>query len=306
MLKYKKEELMRKYCCKEIAVRISRLTLCAAAAGGGEIFMDARITEFFKNEKIEYFAALPYSDCREINSAIIEREEFQPKSVIIFLLPYYSGETENLSVYSASLDYHIIIKDITSRLSALISEIYPESRSRGYGDHSPIDERHAALISGLGILGDNGLLLNKKYGSYIFIADLVTDIEPSIMGVKAPCEIENCEHCGACKKACPTKILSGEGGDCLSAITQRKGELSENEISLMIKYNTVWGCDECQKACPYNKKEEITPLGFFKKDRIPRLTTEAVNAMDKAEFSRRAFAWRGRKTVLRNLKIFDL
>ena len=62
--------------------------------------MDIRtaISEFFAKNKIEYFSALRYSDCREINSAIIERENFSPKSVIVFALPYYTGECENMSV----------------------------------------------------------------------------------------------------------------------------------------------------------------------------------------------------------------
>ncbi len=266
--------------------------------------MNNSLTKFFKNEKIEYFSVISYSDCREINRNIIERAEFIPKSVIMFLIPYYAGAAENLSVYAASLDYHIIIRDITSRLAKEIERMYPQSKSCGYGDHSPIDERHAALISGLGILGDNGLLINEKYGSYVFAADLITDIEPECLGATAPMPISFCNRCGACKSACPTKILSGGGSDCLSAITQRKGELNEDEVALIKKHNTVWGCDECQNVCPHNKSVEVTPLEFFKNDRIPLLTTEIVENMTKDEFSKRAFAWRGKKTVLRNLSLF--
>ena len=72
---------------------------------------------------------------------------------------------------------------------------------------------------------------------------------------------------------------------------------------MMRKFNTVWGCDLCQSSCPHNNEPKITPLAFFREDRITRLTRERLNAMSKAEFNDRAFAWRGRKTVERNLDL---
>ena len=261
------------------------------------------LKEFFDSEKIEYFSVLDYRDCIEISAPIMEREDFAPRSVILFLLPYYTGECENISRYAASLDYHIAIREVGERLRAFILERFPEAKMRIFGDHSPIAERHAALISGLGIAGDSGLLINEKYGTYTFIGDMITDIPPELLGKTELCEISSCSHCGACKKACPTGILRGEGTDCLSAITQRKGELSEAEISLMKKHNTVWGCDLCQSACPHNKNPQKTPIEFFERERIFRLDRETLDGMSKEEFSRRAFAWRGRKTVERNLDL---
>lgn len=267
--------------------------------------MDSRIAEFFKKENIEYYAAIDYADVLEINPGLRERQNINAKSVIIFLLPYYSGETENLSRYAASLDYHIIIKNVAGRLSDLLRDLYPSSCAVGFGDHSPIDERGAALISGLGILGENGLLINEKYGSYVFIADVITDIPAELLGAGKPIPVSKCEGCGLCKKMCPTGILRNESTECLSAITQKKGELSEEEIDMMIKFNTVWGCDICQSVCPHNKNPRATPIEFFKKDRIEYLTSEVLDAMDKEVFSKRAFAWRGRKTVERNLKYYE-
>lgn len=265
--------------------------------------MRDKIKQCFIDHNVEFFSILSYSDLKEINGRIIEREGFKPQSAIVYLLPYYAGETVNLSRYAASLDYHIAISEINNSLIRLIKEHFPNSLVKGYGDHSPIDERHAALIGGLGILGDNGLIINEKYGTYVFIADVLTDIDPALMRCDMPSEIAFCEKCGACRKACPTGILSGEGTDCLSAITQRKGELSDSEIALMQSYNTVWGCDECQSACPHNKAPLITPIEFFHRDRIPHLTEELLDAMSEEDFSRRAFAWRKRKTVKRNLEL---
>ncbi len=267
--------------------------------------MESGLKKLFRDLKIEYFGVLAYSDCRETSGRIMERESFIPRSVILYLLPYYTGETENISRYAASLDYHLAIKEVNSKIEKYLSAEYKNSRCKGYGDHSPIDERHAALSLGLGVLGESGLLLNEKYGSYIFIGDTVTDIDPEALGASEPLPISRCEGCGACKKSCPTGILRGEGDDCLSFITQKKGELSESEKALMRKYKTAWGCDICQTSCPHNRTPKKTPLDFFYRERISALTGELLGSMDKESFEKRAFAWRGRRTVERNIEILN-
>ncbi|MBQ8321768.1 MAG: epoxyqueuosine reductase [Clostridia bacterium] len=267
--------------------------------------MNVGLEELFREMKIEYFAVIPYSDLVVTRDDIMKREDFTPRSVIVYLLPYYTGETVNISRYSASLDYHIAIGEVSARLGEYIKEQFPDASFRGYGDHSPIDERHAALAAGLGIAGDSGLLINEKYGTYIFIGDFITDIDPEILSAKAPEEPKRCISCGACREACPTGALRGESPECLSAITQKKGALTEYEKGLMRRYNTAWGCDICQSVCPYNQNPVKTPIEFFYRDRIDTLTADSLSSMSKEEFSKRAFAWRGRKTVERNLEILD-
>jgi len=259
------------------------------------------LKEYFLSRKIEYFATLSYSDCRVTNPALIEREGFIPKSVIIYLLPYYVGETENISRYAAALDYHIAIRNVADGLIERLSKEYPGASFKGYGDHSPIDEIHAGIAAGLGILGDNGLLINEKYGSYIFVGDVLTDIEPQLLGAVEPRGLATCIHCGECKRLCPTGILRGEEKSCLSAITQRKGELFNFEVDLMRKVDTVWGCDVCQEHCPYNRNPVTTPIEFFHKELILRLDRDTVDAMDKEALRKRAFGWRGRRVLERNL-----
>jgi epoxyqueuosine reductase QueG len=261
------------------------------------------LKEFFKNEGIEYFSVLDYKSCIEISSPIMEREDFSPKSVILFLMPYYTGETENISRYAASLDYHLAIREVGERLRSYLLDKFPSAKMKIFGDHSPIAERHAALISGLGIAGDSGLLINEKYGTYVFIGDMITDIPAELLGKSPLCEIAACPHCGACKRACPTGVLRGESEECLSAITQKKGELTDEEKSLMVKHNTAWGCDLCQVSCPYNKNPEKTPLEFFYRERLSRIDRVTLDSMSKDDFKKRAFAWRGRKTVERNIDI---
>ena len=270
---------------------------------------DTILNKIFAEEGIEYLSVVDYKECRSINPRLESKIPFTPSSVIVFVLPYYTGECENISRYAASLDYHIIIGEITGKIIEKLKKSYPVSNFVGVGDHSPIDERDCALKGGLGFIGDNGLIINEKYGSYVFLGDIICDLHPDELrkGVNHTLKNENteCCHCGACKKNCPTGILRGESSDCLSAITQRKGELSESDITLMKKYNTVWGCDVCQSCCPHNKNPKKTPIDIFYRERIQRLDMKILNSMTEDEFKRRAFSWRGRAVVERNLKLFD-
>lgn len=268
--------------------------------------LESKVKEIFLNEKIEYFAALSYSDCIETAPRILMRCGFEPRSVIVFLLPYYGGETVNLSRYAASVDYHIALREITASVIEGLKAILPSSNFYGYGDHSPIDERSAALSAGLGILGDNGLIINEKYGSYVFIGDIVSDVPPELLSAKSPSPIVRCEGCGACKNNCPGGILADPSGVCLSFVTQKKGELTDSETELIKRTGSVWGCDLCQSCCPHNRQPVLTPLSFFLENRVSRLTSEDLDEMSDEEFERRAFSWRGRKTVKRNLDILGI
>ena len=267
--------------------------------------MTERLECFFKEEGIEYYAVLDYAALRETKPHLIKKVGITPRSCIIFLIPYFSGIPDNFSAYAASRDYHLYVEEMTSRLIAILKEEYSGASFVGFGDHSPIDERHAAASADLGMLGDNGLIINEKYGSYVFLAEVISDARPDELGAKAPIAVKKCRGCGACRAACPTGILSGEGSACLSAITQRKGALSDEEAALLKKCNTVWGCDACQAACPYNKKAEFTPIKFFLEERIGRLSSDIILSMSDEEFSRRAFSWRGREVLLRNLAIAE-
>ena len=261
------------------------------------------LNEYFEGCKIEYYGVLPYDACREISPHIAKRAGFVPKSVIVYIIPYYTGPAENISCYAASLDYHGIIAKIGAGLSDVLRAVNPDANVASFGDHSPIDERHAASILGLGLLGDNYLLLNEKYGSYIFIGDVVTDIPAEILGADEQIIPGHCPGCGRCRAACPSGILRGESDSCLSAITQRKGILLPEEEEMMRKFNTGWGCDICQSACPFNKSPILTPIEYFYNDRISRLDRETLDAMSDEELKSRAFGWRGRAVLERNLRV---
>ena len=137
---------------------------------------DTILNKIFAEEGIEYLSVVDYKECRSINPRLESKIPFTPSSVIVFVLPYYTGECENISRYAASLDYHIIIGEITGKIIEKLKKSYPVSNFVGVGDHSPIDERDCALKGGLGFIGDNGLIINEKYGSYVFLGDIICDL----------------------------------------------------------------------------------------------------------------------------------
>ena len=258
------------------------------------------ISQLLSKEKIEYFGILPLSECRVINPRLYERTfcSWTPKSVIVLLVPYYSGEYKdrNLSLYAVPRDYHLYFKELYSRIEENLDRAFPEYNFKGFSDHSPINEVDAAAKCGLGLIGDKYQLINGKYGSYTFIGEIYTDAEFSEYDT---CGIEYCSHCGACISACPTK------DGCLSEITQKKGELSAEEKLLMIKHRTLWGCDICREVCPMNKGVAITPIEFFRTELIPVLNKQTLKGMSKEQFTSRAYSWRGKNTILRNIELFE-
>ena len=82
------------------------------------------MVKIFGELGISYVAALPYTECREINTALRLRMGFEPRTAILYLVPYYTGETVNISRYAASLDYHLAMREISERvISSLSAEL---------------------------------------------------------------------------------------------------------------------------------------------------------------------------------------
>jgi epoxyqueuosine reductase len=267
--------------------------------------------EILQGYGVEFSGAVPFSVCRVFDEDIITRRGIaisEIKSAILFLVPYYfdDGEKGNISVYARAHDYHLFFEKLYSDIVPKLETAY-NARFWGFADKSAIGEVGAASCAGLGAIGDNGLIINEKYGSFVFIGEILSDVDPERLGCSADVEYEPsfCTHCGACRAACPMN----EGQGCLSFVTQKKGELAAEEEALILKYGYAWGCDICAAVCPFTKKAiaagNTTPIEFFKNDRIAFLTFDAVEAMDKQTFKKRAFSWRGKKTIIRNLELFE-
>ncbi|MPM59582.1 Epoxyqueuosine reductase [bioreactor metagenome] len=118
-----------------------------------------------------------------------------------------------------------------------------------------------------------------------------------------------CIKCGRCMRSCPGQIILGDFNidprGCKSYLTQKKGELSDKELSIIAKTNLVFGCDVCQDVCPHNQNIEQTKIAEFRTDLVHKLDYNELSSMSNKDFSRRygshAFSWRGKKILLRNL-----
>jgi len=181
------------------------------------------------------------------------------KSVISLGLNYYTDNDQQdplspkISRYAYGADYHYIIKKKVKQLLNTINEKIGEVGGRAFVDSAPVLDRAWAKKAGMGWIGKNGNLINKKSGSFFFLAELIIDLELEY-------DIEpTADHCGSCTRcidACPTDAIVGpyivDGSRCISYLTI---EL-KNEIPAEFKGkmdNWMFGCDICQDVCPWNK-----------------------------------------------------
>ena len=227
------------------------------------------------------------------------------RSYIIMLLPYHTPDVErNVARFACFPDYHTAIKNLLGKISAELEKKFRGEKFRPSVDSSPLSEVKCAEKCGLGVIGRNGLLINKDYGSYCFIAELATtmDLDDDGVFMTLPQQIE-CENCNRCVNNCPTGALSPEGFNadkCVSHISQKKGQLSPEEEKTIASAEYIWGCDRCQEACPLNASVKDTHLRCFM-ETTPIVTEELIN--DPEFFKASAFAWRGKEPILRNIRL---
>ena len=230
------------------------------------------------------------------------------RSVIVCLFPYYIGEqiNGNIAKYSYAADYHTVVKDKLEQIGAFLTKAVPELSYQGFVDTGPLVDRYLAHLAGLGFYGQNGHIITDKYGSYVFIGYLL--INHSLESDK-PLP-RTCIQCGACQEYCPGQAILGDftidPRRCRSYLTQKKGDLTAEEISIMGKNNLIFGCDVCQKVCPHNQHPARTTIPEFQENIISELCYEELSAISNKEFMRRygsrAFSWRGRKMLVRNFE----
>ena len=168
-----------------------------------------------------------------------------------------------VSGYARGRDYHKIMR---SRLKKLVSKIKVHSshENRVFVDSAPVLEKALAQKAGLGWIGKNTLLLNKNAGSYFFLGEIYTDLE---LPIDEPKIVNHCGSCTSCMDVCPTKAFEGpnqlDARKCISYLTiEYKGSIKEELRPMM--GNRIFGCDDCQIFCPWNKFLKITDEADFK------------------------------------------
>ena len=263
--------------------------------------------------------AIPLSICKPSRGYLLDRAGIPPTgTAILFVIPYLitadvNHPHRNLSLYAVPRDYHGYMKELEATVLPSLRRIFPVNTFALFSDHSPIYEVDAAARAGLGIVGTNGLLITPNYGSFVFIGEVITDADyTSVTGHEAPdfpTQPPVCERCGACIKACPMGCRDQDRSNCLSALTQKKGELTPDEKATILRGGLAWGCDACQLACPYNihviEKGQDTTIPYFTEDRKLFLNSEQLLSMTDSAFSLRAYAWRGKGVISRNLALLE-
>ena len=265
------------------------------------------LINFLQKKHIDLCAAVPLSSCTVTKPYLLAREGISDGSVFIFAIPYFTPsclrDDRNVSTYAVSKDYHIFFAKLFEECIPLLRSAFPNNRFCAFADHSPIMEVEAAAMGGLGLLGKNGTLITEAYSSYVFLGEIITD---AAIPTASDFSIAYCEGCGRCLNACPKREI----GQCLSALTQQKGALTDTEADALIKNGIAWGCDICQEVCPHTaraiqNKTIFTPVQFFYDSPISHLTASQIEDMSREEFTCRAYAWRKKETILRNLQILE-
>lgn len=214
--------------------------------------------------------------------------------------PYKRGK---ITPSSWGLDYHYVVGEKLDRLSKGIEELCRDFplQQKAMVDTGALVDTAVAQRAGIGFIGKNGLVISKEYGSYMFLGELITNLE---IEPDKPVDYD-CGDCRRCLDACPTSCLIGDGSmnakRCLSFQTQDKGMM---DIEFRKKIKTViYGCDICQICCPYNKginnspATEIDPE-LAQPELIPFLSLS--NGKFKEKFGMIAGSWRGKNILQRN------
>lgn len=194
------------------------------------------------------------------------------RSVICLAFNYYPGEAGShsgswpsgrIARYAVGEDYHRILKRKLKHLEQwLYRQGGPETRSRSFTDSAPILEREFARRAGLGFIGRNTHLITPQYGSWVFLAEIVTNLE---LELDRPLTA-HCGTCTACLEACPTGALNASDGldsrKCISYWTiEHRGELDPAMRDRLQEW--LFGCDVCQEVCPFNRKARVSSEPLF-------------------------------------------
>lgn len=229
------------------------------------------------------------------------------KSIISIAFPYLfdlgTSESVHFSKYTLGRDYHAVITEYLGKICNFIESI--GGKATCFVDSNALPERYIAYNSGVGFIGKNNILITEKYGSYVFLGEIITNL---IIEPDDPLE-QKCGNCKSCLDACPTNSimeglqgLNNNANICLSYITQKK----DIEDSWFEKINgRLFGCDTCQRVCPYNKEIEVSSIKEFKPyEHMIKVDLQTLVSMNNELFRDKykitSSGWRGKNILKRN------
>jgi len=213
------------------------------------------------------------------------------KSIVMVALNYFPEKTQEdpeapvLAKYAYGKDYHFVIKEKLNALLEYINQEISETQGRAFVDSAPILEHAWARKAGLGWIGKNSLLLNRKLGSFMFLGELLIDMPLEYNTEVYP---DFCGGCNRCIRSCPTDAIVApnvvDGSKCISYFTI---ELKDDiPVGMKGKFeNRVFGCDICQDVCPWNRMVKPHSVDAFNPNpEILSLSKDDWFAMDAHQF----------------------
>ena len=189
-----------------------------------------------------------------------------------------------VSRYALGRDYHKVLRNRLKKLGEMIQEKCGELNFRPFVDSAPLLERPLAAKAGLGWTGKHSLILNREAGSWFFLGELLIDLP---LPIDAPQE-EQCGRCVACMTICPTNAIVEpyvvDARRCISYLTiELEGAIPEALRPLM--GNRIYGCDDCQLICPWNRYGQLSDETDFS----PRAALHAPELITLFQWDEKTF-----------------
>jgi len=217
------------------------------------------------------------------------------------------GELGYVARYALGRDYHKLMRNRLQKLAQRIGEVVGDFGYRAYVDSAPVLEKALARNAGLGWIGKHTVLINRHAGSYFFLGELYTDLP-------LPVDTPATAHCGTCRRCidiCPTQAIVGpyqlDARRCISYLTiELRGSIPE-DLRKPIG-NRIFGCDDCQLICPWNKfAQETTEPDFAPRHSLDGAKLTSLFAWSEQEFLSRTEGMAIRRTGyegwLRNIAV---